>query len=129
MNLGLFSSENTIKSVSVSFRIPYYTQWGQNLLVCGSIPLLGSWNVRRGLLLSPVHESSELTWHGSIEVPSGFECEYSYYVVDEDKNILREEMGKKRKLLLSGCIQDGEIVEFHDLWQVYSSWLLVFQCF
>ncbi|XP_057549848.1 4-alpha-glucanotransferase DPE2 [Amaranthus tricolor] len=120
LNLGLFSSENTIKSVSVSFRIPYYTQWGQNLLVCGSIPLLGSWNVRRGLLLSPVHESSELTWHGSIEVPSGFECEYSYYVVDEDKNILREEMGKKRKLLLSGCIQDGEIVEFHDLWQTGS---------
>lgn len=118
MGLGLFSSETAIKSVSVSFRIPYFTQWGQSLLVCGSVPSLGSWNVRRGLQLSPVNEGSDLIWRGSIDVSSGFECEYSYYVVDDDKNVLRSEMGKKRKLLLPDSIQDGEIVEFHDLWQV-----------
>ncbi|XP_057249169.1 4-alpha-glucanotransferase DPE2 isoform X2 [Beta vulgaris subsp. vulgaris] len=120
VGLGLFSSETAIKSVSVSFRIPYFTQWGQSLLVCGSVPSLGSWNVRRGLQLSPVNEGSDLIWRGSIDVSSGFECEYSYYVVDDDKNVLRSEMGKKRKLLLPDSIQDGEIVEFHDLWQTGS---------
>lgn len=107
-----------MKSVKVSFRLPYYTQWGQSLLVCGSEPVLGSWNVKKGLLLSPVNQGVELIWMGSVAVPSGFECEYNYYVVDDDKNILRWEMGKRRKLLLSEGILDGEVVECHDLWQV-----------
>lgn len=107
-----------MKSVNVSFRLPYFTHWGQNLLVCGSEPVLGSWNVKKGLLLKPVHQGDELIWSGSVAVPSGFGCEYSYYVVDDDKNVLRWEMGKRRKLLLPEGIQDGEVVEFHDLWQV-----------
>ena len=107
-----------MKSVNVSFRLPYFTHWGQSILVCGSEPILGSWNVKKGLLLSPIHEGDELIWSGSVAVPSGFGCEYSYYVVDGDKNVLRCEMGRKRKLLLADGIQDGEVVELHDLWQV-----------
>lgn len=124
-NFGLFSGTKPIESVTVSFRLPYYTQWGQSLLVCGSEPLLGSWNVKKGLLLSPVHEGDELIWYGTIAVPNGFQCEYSYYVVDDEKNILRWEMGKKRKLLLPGGIPHGERVELRDLWQV----LFSFSCF
>ncbi|KAB1222667.1 4-alpha-glucanotransferase DPE2 [Morella rubra] len=124
VNLGLFSGTKPMKSVKVSFRLPYYTQWGQSLLVCGSEPVLGSWNVKKGLLLSPVNQGVELIWMGSVAVPSGFECEYNYYVVDDDKNILRWEMGKRRKLLLSEGILDGEVVECHDLWQVSFSSLL-----
>jgi len=99
-----------MKSVNVSFRLPYFTHWGQSLLVCGSEPVLGSWNVKKGLLLSPVHQGDELIWSGSVAVPSGFGCEYSYYVVDDDKNVLRWELGKRRKLLLPERIQDGEVV-------------------
>ncbi|XP_062004208.1 4-alpha-glucanotransferase DPE2 [Rosa rugosa] len=108
------------KPVSVSFRIPYYTQWGQSLVVCGSEPVLGSWNVKRGLLLSPVHQGDELIWFGTISVPKGFgSCEYSYYVVDaDDRSVLRWEMGNKRRLLLPQAIQEGELLHFHDFWQV-----------
>ncbi|XP_075638330.1 4-alpha-glucanotransferase DPE2 [Castanea sativa] len=120
VNLGLFSGSKSLKSVNVCFRLPYFTQWGQSILVCGSEPVLGSWNVKKGLLLSPIHEGDELIWSGSVAVPSGFNCEYSYYVVDGDKNVLRCEMGRKRKLLLADGIQDGEVVEFHDLWQIGS---------
>ncbi|KAG6737020.1 hypothetical protein POTOM_060020 [Populus tomentosa] len=91
-NLGLFSGTKTAKSVNVSFRLPYYTQWGQSLLVCGSEPVLGSWDVKKGLLLSPVHQGEELIWSGSISVPSEFSGEYSYYVVDDKKSVLRWEM-------------------------------------
>lgn len=117
-NLGLFSGTKSIESVNVTFRLPYYTQWGQSLLVCGSEALLGSWNVKKGLLLSPVHQGDELIWYGTIAVHKGFRCEYSYYVVNDDKDILRWEMGKKRPLLLPEGIQHPEVVELHDLWQV-----------
>ncbi|GMH29429.1 hypothetical protein Nepgr_031272 [Nepenthes gracilis] len=123
VDLGLFSADDTMKSVSVTFRVPYYTHWGQSLLVCGSEPLLGSWNVKKGLLLSPWHNGNELIWRGSVEVPTGFGSEYSYYVVDDEKNVLRWEMGKKRELLLPDGVQDGEAVELHDLWQTGSDML------
>ncbi|KAE8125116.1 hypothetical protein FH972_019951 [Carpinus fangiana] len=120
LNLASFSGTKSMKSVNVSFRLPYNTHWGQSLLVCGSEPVLGSWNVKKGLLLKPVHQGDELIWSGSVAVPSGFGCEYSYYVVDDDKNVLRWELGKRRKLLLPEGIQGGEVVEFHDLWQTGS---------
>ncbi|KAI9160495.1 hypothetical protein LWI28_008665 [Acer negundo] len=120
VNLGLLSgikSAKSLKSLNVNFRIPYYTQWGQSVLVCGSEHILGSWNVKKGLLLSPVHQGDQLIWTGSIAVPSGFSCEYSYYVVDGEKNVLRWELGNRRKLLLPEEIMDGEVAELHDLWQ------------
>ena len=121
VNTGLFCGNKSVKSVKISFRLQYYTQWGQNLLVCGSVPLLGSWTVKKGLLLKPIHQGGELIWCGSITVPCGFQCQYSYYVVDENKNVLRNEMGKKRELLLLEGIQSGQEVELRDLWQVVPS--------
>lgn len=118
VNLGLLFGTKSVKSPSINFRIPYYTQWGQSLLVCGSEPVLGSWNVKKGFLLRPVHEGDQLIWCGNIAVSSGFSCEYSYYVVDDERNVLRWEMGKKRKVLLPEGIKDGEVVQLHDLWQV-----------
>ncbi|CAL1385793.1 unnamed protein product [Linum trigynum] len=101
----------------VSFRIPYFTNWGQSLVVCGSDPVLGSWNVKRGLLLKPVHQDDELIWSGSISVPAEFSCEYSYYVVDDERNVLRWEMGNKRALFSPQGINGGDILELRDLWQ------------
>lgn len=118
VNLGLFSGASTTKSVNVRFRLPYYTQWGQSLIVCGSEPLIGSWNVKKGLLLSPVHQGDELIWCGTIAVPSGFGCEYNYYVVDDNRNVLRWEKGNRRELILPQGLQGGEVVELRDLWQV-----------
>ncbi|CAM8985551.1 unnamed protein product [Rhodiola kirilowii] len=120
VNLGLSCGVDAVNSVKVGFRLPYYTQWGENLLVCGSQPVLGSWDVKKGLLLSLVHEGNELIWRGSVSVPNGFECEYNYYVVDDKKNVLRWETGKRRQLLVSDGIKGGETMEFHDLWQTGS---------
>ncbi|KAL0316723.1 UNVERIFIED_CONTAM: 4-alpha-glucanotransferase DPE2 [Sesamum radiatum] len=120
VNLGLFPGSKTSNSVILSFRIPYYTHWGQHLLVCGSESVLGSWNVKKGLLLRPSHQGDELIWSGSLSVPAEFNCEYSYYVVDDDKNVLRWEAGKKRNLLLPNGVQNGQLVELHDLWQTGS---------
>nr|ACN50178.1 disproportionating enzyme 2 [Annona cherimola] len=120
VNLGLVSGKKSLKSVSLSFRLPYFTQWGQSILVSGSEPVLGSWNVKHGLLLCPTHQGGELVWSGRISVPTAFGCEYNYYLVDDDKNILRWEAGQKRRLILPEGIQEGAVVELHDLWQTAS---------
>ncbi|KAG7013855.1 4-alpha-glucanotransferase DPE2 [Cucurbita argyrosperma subsp. argyrosperma] len=117
VNLGLFSGAKRAKSVNVRFRLPYYTHWGQSLVVCGSEPLLGSWNVKKGLLLSPIHQGDQLIWYGSIAVSDGFGCEYNYYVVDDNRDVLRWEKGNRRKLFLPQGLQGGEVVELRDLWQ------------
>ncbi|CAL1352309.1 unnamed protein product [Linum trigynum] len=116
-NLGMVFGTKSTKTARVSFRIPYFTNWGQSLVVCGSEPALGSWNVKRGLLLKPVHQDNELIWCGSVSVPAEFSCEYSYYVVDDERNVLRWEMGNKRALILPQGINGGDIVELRDLWQ------------
>ncbi|XP_077218422.1 disproportionating enzyme 2 isoform X2 [Tasmannia lanceolata] len=120
VNLGLVSAKNSLKSVYLSFRLPYFTEWGQSILVSGSDPVLGSWNVKQGLILSPFHEGHELIWCGRIAVPIGFSCEYSYYLVGNDKNVLRWEAGTKRRIVLPEGIQEGEVLELHDLWQTAS---------
>lgn len=117
-NLGLILASKPSNSVIVSFRIPYFTHWGQQILVCGSERILGSWDVKKGLLLKPSHQGDELIWCGTLSVPAGFTCEYSYYVVDDKKNVIRWEAGKKRKMSLPNSAQHGQLVELHDLWQV-----------
>ncbi|XP_050231099.1 4-alpha-glucanotransferase DPE2 [Mercurialis annua] len=113
-NLGLLSGSQSVK---LTFRLPYYTEWGQRVVVCGSEPMLGCWSVKKGLLLSPVHEGDELIWYGALSVPNDFSCHYYYCVVDDENNVLRSEMGNKRKLLLPEGVNGGEMVQLHDLWQ------------
>nr|GMD43069.1 4-alpha-glucanotransferase DPE2-like [Ipomoea batatas]GMD46478.1 4-alpha-glucanotransferase DPE2-like [Ipomoea batatas] len=120
VNLGLLSGKKPLKSVKVCFRIPYYTQWGQHLIVCGSEAMLGSWNVKKGLLLKPSHQGDELIWSGSVPVPLGFKSEYTYYVVDDERNIVRWEGGNRRKLVLPEGLEEGLSVELRDLWQTGS---------
>ena len=47
--------------VTVRFRLPYPTRWGENLLVCGSEEL-GGWDAKRGLWMSCQHEDDVLVW-------------------------------------------------------------------
>ncbi|XP_057770458.1 4-alpha-glucanotransferase DPE2 [Salvia miltiorrhiza] len=128
-NLSLFLGSKPSNSVIVSFRIPYFTHWGQQILVCGSERVLGSWDVKKGLLLRPSHHGDELIWCGSLSVPAGFTCEYSYYVVDDNKNVIRWEAGKKRKMSLPDSAQHGQLVELHDLWQTGSDDLVLRSAF
>ncbi|KAL6896549.1 hypothetical protein ACP4OV_007121 [Aristida adscensionis] len=124
--------EDMVKSlhtVTLLFKLPYYTQWGQSLLIAGSEPALGSWNVKQGLSLSPVHQDNVLIWCGRVSVAAGFTSEYSYYVVDDNKNVLRFESGEKRKLVLPEGIQEGDVIEIRDWWQDASEALFLRSAF
>ncbi|XP_047953128.1 4-alpha-glucanotransferase DPE2 [Salvia hispanica] len=128
-NLSLLIGGKPSNSVIISFRIPYFTHWGQQILVCGSERVLGSWDVKKGLLLRPAHHGDDLIWSGSLSVPAGFTCEYSYYVVDDKKNVIRWEAGKKRKMSLPDSAQHGQLLELHDLWQTGSDDLVLRSAF
>jgi hypothetical protein len=118
VNPGSISGKKSLNTVTLLFKLPYYTQWGQSLLIAGSEPALGSWNVKQGLALSPVHQDNKLFWCGRVSVADDFTPEYCYYVVDDNKNVLRSESGEKRKLVLPEGIQEGDVVEIGDWWQV-----------
>lgn len=119
----------SLNTVTLIFKLPYYTQWGQSLVIAGSEPALGSWNVKQGLSLSPVHQGNGLIWCGQVSVAAGFSSEYSYYVVDDHKNVLRWESGEKKKLVLPEGVQDGDVVEIRDWWQDASEALFLRSAF
>eukprot|EP00252_Welwitschia_mirabilis_P024591 TRINITY_DN7346_c0_g1_i1.p1 TRINITY_DN7346_c0_g1~~TRINITY_DN7346_c0_g1_i1.p1 ORF type:complete len:954 (-),score=162.82 TRINITY_DN7346_c0_g1_i1:275-3136(-) len=106
-----------IRKINLRFRLPYYTQWGQNLLLCGTDPALGASNVNKGLRMIPYHEKDTLFWHVTISVPHDFKSEYSYYVVDDHRNVLRRETGKRHSISLPNGLSDKANVEIYDLWQ------------
>jgi 4-alpha-glucanotransferase len=108
-----------IRKVTLSFRLPYFTQWGQNLMVCGSDPALGAWKTKQGLRMTPRLQAADvLFWHATLTVPHDFSCNYSYYVVDDQKNVLRLESGKRHAFVLPHGLPDAASVEIYDLWQV-----------
>ncbi|EPS68463.1 hypothetical protein M569_06305, partial [Genlisea aurea] len=117
VTLGLFGEEKRSSSVNLSFRIPYHTHWGEHLLVSGSHPIFGSSNVKRGLVLKPSHRDEEMIWSNTLRLPSGVRFEYSYFVVDDEKNVLRSEAGRRRKAAVPSDARNGLLVEFRDLWQ------------
>ena len=44
--------QNEVHEFEIYFRLTYYTNWGKSLMVCGSEPVVGAWNVKKnGLLL------------------------------------------------------------------------------
>ncbi|XP_042408165.1 4-alpha-glucanotransferase DPE2-like [Zingiber officinale] len=129
LNLGSHSGIKSRSTVTLVFRLPYYTQWGQSLLICGSQPPLGSGNVKQGLALSPSHQGDELIWYAKVSVSAGFSCEYSYYVVDDNRNVLRREAGKKRRFTLPSDVPEKAVVEIRDLWQEASESLFLSSAF
>jgi hypothetical protein len=109
-----------IRKVTLSFRLPYFTQWGQNLMVCGSDPALGAWKTKQGLRMSPRLQAADaLVWHATLTVPHDFSCDYSYYLVDDQQNVLRSETGKRHAFALPHGLPDEAAVEIYDLWQVF----------
>ncbi|XP_011626502.1 4-alpha-glucanotransferase DPE2 isoform X1 [Amborella trichopoda] len=117
---GVSTLQKPLKKAKLTFRLPYFTNWGQSILVSGSDPAIGAWNVKQGLVLRPSHEGSELIWRGTISVNCDFNCAYRYYVVDDSRNVLRWEAGQPHNVSLPDNVAVGAMVEVWDLWQTAS---------
>lgn len=104
--------------VNLRFKLPYMTVWGQNLMVVGSDPIFGSWNIKQGIWMTPHHEGDVLVWQAFVSVPEAFDFEYRYCLVDEKLNVLKWEAPEKRKLAIPEGLADGAVVDILDNWQV-----------
>ena len=101
-------------STTLRFAIPYWTRWGQNVVVIVSHGNEGS---RRHALICR-QQDDDLLWEGELQVPSAAQdLEYSYAITGEAAEIEAEEMSK-RSLALPEGLTDGSIIELRDSWQV-----------
>jgi 4-alpha-glucanotransferase len=89
------------RTTRLVFRTRYYTNWGENLVVCGSTSSFGKWNPSGGIRMSCAHVGeNELEWRGEVIVADEGTIEYRYAVVDEHNHVIAWD-GEVRKLELA----------------------------
>jgi 4-alpha-glucanotransferase len=82
--------------MKLTFNIQYQTNWGQKLLICGSLPDLGSWDLQNALYLDYQGNGE---WSKTIEVPSYIsEITYKYVILYEYGGKAEWEFGDNRVL-------------------------------
>jgi len=80
--------------IRIKFNIEYYTRWGQQVCICGSIPELGKGDENKALELSTVDGHN---WGAQITLKKTKAIEY-YYFIREGETTVRREWGKCRML-------------------------------
>ncbi|MCB2378501.1 4-alpha-glucanotransferase [Hymenobacter sp. BT635] len=97
------------------FTLPFYTAWGQRLVVCGSEPALGSWNLAQALALH-YHPASG-TWSQEISLPDdqAGTVEYKYILLDERTGNQDWEWGENRAVNYDGRQYSRIVLE--DYWR------------
>ena len=83
--------------MKIHFKIPYYTYWGQRLLVTGNIPELGNGDLTKALKLN--YQAPE-DWSAEIIVNTkvSFQFTYKYLLYSEQNDQFDEEWGDDRLL-------------------------------
>ena len=108
--------------VTLLFRVPYMTQWGQNLVVVGAGERLGEWEARAGPWMGCSFEGETLVWTVILSVPWTPAIEYKYAVVDEQVEVVRQESQPRRVTLPGGeGVRAGGLVVLRDTWRDPSS--------
>jgi 4-alpha-glucanotransferase len=97
------------------FTLPFHTTWGQRLVVCGSEPVLGSWNLAQALNLQ-YHPASG-TWSQEISLPDeqAGTVEYKYILLDERTGNEDWEWGANRQVSYDG--QQFSRIVLEDYWR------------
>ncbi|GAB2773958.1 4-alpha-glucanotransferase [Hymenobacter luteus] len=80
------------------FTLPFRTAWGQRLVVCGSLPSLGHWNLHQALNLHYLPEHG--LWTQEISLPDDQldPVEYKYVLLDEGDGGQHWEWGPNRTI-------------------------------
>jgi 4-alpha-glucanotransferase len=99
--------------MKVSFKVNYFTQWGQNLCVCGSSEELGKNNTTEAYPLQYICDGN---WEGEVKFASKTkQIEYKYLIKNESEDNILWEWGSPRLLDLAQIKSDEIILE--DAWR------------
>lgn len=96
-------------TIRLKFNIEYYTRWGQQVCICGSIPELGDLNENNALVLST---TNGYQWNAEIRTEKTKSFEYYYFIRENGKNV-RSEWGKNRQLKIG----NKKIFFIEDHWK------------
>jgi 4-alpha-glucanotransferase len=87
-----------MSTIHIKFNIEYYTRWGQQVCICGSIPELGNGDENKAIELSTTDGHN---WGAEITIRKTKTIEY-YYFIREGGATTRREWGKWRLLKTVG---------------------------
>ena len=89
----------------IHFKMPFYTHWGQKLLVIGNIPELGNDDKTKALSLNFQQPEN---WSNEIEVnqTDSFELNYKYVLFNESTGQFIEEWGDDRNIIVDPAKTD-----------------------
>lgn len=84
--------------------MPYYTVWGQRILVCGNIPELGNNDAEKAFSLS--FQSKE-DWVGEVDIKPqiGQKINYRYILYTEQTDQYFEEWTENREIIVDGVTE------------------------
>lgn len=88
----------------------YYTNWGQQVCICGSIPELGGFDESKALLLSL---SENTHWEAEVLLKDSTESVEYYYFIREGNSTIRREWGANRTFNVS----KGKTFVVFDHWK------------
>ena len=91
--------------MKIHFKIPYYTYWGQRMMVSGNIPELGNGDITKSFALN--FQSPE-DWTVEIEVNRNeiFQLNYKYILFTEKDGQYNQEWGDDRNIMLDPLKMD-----------------------
>ncbi|GAB2461468.1 4-alpha-glucanotransferase [Hymenobacter qilianensis] len=99
----------------IRFSLPYHTEPGQRIAVCGSEPSLGQWNLDRALFLHYAARTGLWTQEISIPTDHPHPIEYKYVLLDERDGSKHWEWGSNRVVADSGGLFTRLVLE--DFWR------------
>jgi 4-alpha-glucanotransferase len=97
------------------FTLPFRTTWGQRLVVCGSTPALGAWNLDHALSLH--YQPAAGIWSQEISLPDEQPgtVQYKYVLLDERTGSQDWEWGPNRAVAYDGRQFSRVVLE--DYWR------------
>ena len=111
--------------MKISFQINYNAQWGQRLVVKGSIPELGNWELTNALRLEHIGNGN---WVKTLELDDAVSSfEYKYVLTDDSQDLLDEDWGANRRVTFQqqkptrAILKDAWRVKLHPENALYTS--------
>ena len=91
--------------MKIHFKIPYYTYWGQRLLVSGNIPELGNGETEKALKLN-FKDPEEWSVEVNVQSDVPFQLNYNYILYTEQNGQFVKEWGDDRLITLDPAKTD-----------------------
>lgn len=95
--------------MKVKFNIPYNTYYGQIVFVCGSVPELTSFDIKKGIPL--IHNQGGI-WNCEVEISEKKTFSYHYFVKDPN-GYIHYESGPEREFVPS---------DIYEKYLIYDQW-------